>query len=63
MARLTWLFAALPLKSFADAAQKPSATIKPMKREIARNPGHNDPKERAAYGLKLSIGPTVSFEA
>lgn len=48
--------------AIADAASKPSATIKLKKHDITCKLGHKDPKEGTAYDLKLSIEPTVTFE-
>ena len=52
----------LDRKAIAEAAQKPSATMKLKKHEITCKLDHKDPKEGTAYDLKLSIEPTVSFE-
>ena len=48
--------------AIAEAAQKPSATIKLKKHEITCKLDHKDPKEGTAYDLKLAIEPTVTFE-
>jgi hypothetical protein len=53
----------LDRKAIAEAAQKPSATIKLTKHEISCKLDHKDPKEGVAYDLKLSIQPTVEFES
>jgi hypothetical protein len=68
--KLTWPWgdgqcsAAIELerKAIAEAASKPSATIKLKKHDITCKLDHKDPKEGTAYDLKLSIEPTVSFE-
>lgn len=68
--RLTWPWgdaqcnAAIELdrKAIAEAASKPSATIQLKKHDIVCKLNHKDPKEGAAYDLKLSIEPKVTFE-
>ena len=68
--KLTWPWghaqcsAAIDLdrKAIADAASKPSATIKLKKHSIICKLDHKDPKEGTVYDLKLSIEPTVTFE-
>jgi hypothetical protein len=68
--KLTWPWghaqcsAAIDLdrKAIADAASKPSATIKLKKHDITCKLDHKDPKEGTVYDLKLSIEPTVTFE-
>ena len=52
----------LDRKAIADAATKPSATLKLKKHSIACRLDNKDPKAGAAYDLKLSIEPTVTFE-
>ncbi len=52
----------LDRKAIAEAASKPSATIKLKKHDIACQLDHKDPAGGTAYDLKLSIEPTVSFE-
>ena len=52
----------LDRKAIAEAAQKPSATIKLKKHNITCKLDHKDPKEGAVYDLKLSVEPTVTFE-
>jgi hypothetical protein len=49
--------------AIAEAAQKPSATIKLKKHDITCKLDNKDPKEGTAYDLKLSIEPTVTFES
>jgi hypothetical protein len=68
--RLTWPWGhaqctalmELDRKAIAEAAQKPSATIKLKKHNIACKLDHKDSKDGAGYDLKLSIEPTVTFE-
>ena len=48
--------------AIAEAASKPSATIKLKKHDITCKLDHKDPKEGTAYDLKISIEPTVTFE-
>jgi hypothetical protein len=68
--RLTWSWghaqcnAAIDLdrKAIAEAASKPSATIKLKKHVITCKLDHKDPKEGTAYDLSLSIEPAVTFE-
>jgi len=52
----------LDRKSIAEAALKPSATIKLKKHDIACKLDHKDPNEGTVYDVKLSIEPVVSFE-
>ncbi len=52
----------LDRKVIAEAAQKPSATMKLKKHEITCTLDHKEAKEGTAYDLKLSIEPTVSFD-
>ncbi len=68
--KLTWPWghaqcsAAIDLdrKAIAEAATKPSATLKLKKHSITCKLDHKDPKEGTVYDLKLSIEPTVTFE-
>ena len=48
--------------AIAQAAQQATAQIKLKKHEIVCRLDHKDPKDGAAYDLKLSIEPTVTFE-
>jgi hypothetical protein len=48
--------------AIAEAAQKPSATMKLKKHNITCKLDQKDPKEGSAYDLSLSIEPTVTFE-
>jgi hypothetical protein len=48
--------------AIAEAAQKPSATLKLKQHSIACKLDHKDPKEGAFYDLSLTIEPTVTFE-
>ncbi len=52
----------LDRKAIADAATKPSATLKLKKHSITCKLDNKDPKAGTAYDLKLSIEPTVTFE-
>ncbi len=52
----------LDRKAIAEAAAKPSATMKLKKHDITCKLDHKDPAEGTAYDLKLSIEPTVTFE-
>ncbi len=68
--KLTWPWgpaqcsAAIDLdrKAIAEAASKPSATMKLKKHDITCKLDHKDPAEGTAYDLKLSIEPIVTFE-
>ncbi len=53
---------ALDRKAIAEAARKPSATMKLKKHNIACKLDRKDPKKGAVYDIKLSIEPTVTFE-
>ncbi len=52
----------LDRKAIADAATKPSATMKLKKHSISCKLDNKDPKAGTAYDLKLTIEPTVTFE-
>jgi hypothetical protein len=52
----------LDRKAIADAATKPTATLKLKKHSIACKLDNKDPNAGTAYDLKLSIEPTVTFE-
>jgi hypothetical protein len=48
--------------AIAEAAQKPSATMKLKKHSIKCKLDQKDPKDGSAYDLTLTIEPTVTFE-
>jgi hypothetical protein len=52
----------LDRKAIKEAASQPSATIKLKKHVITCKLDSKDPKDGAAFDLKLSIEPTVTFE-